>query len=93
MPNVTLYKPAGVPGFQMEVVVLTPDEVEALRLKDYEGLDQNAAAEKMNISQPTFYRILSSARRKIADALINGKAIQIEKSDYVNYVNEGDYED
>jgi predicted DNA-binding protein (UPF0251 family) len=54
------------------------DEYEAIRLKDYENLDQESAAVKMGISQPTFYRLISSAHKKIADALINGKAMKIE---------------
>ena len=58
---------------------LTIDEFEAIRLKDFLNLEQIACAEKMEISQPTFNRILTSARKKIADAIINGKAIEIEK--------------
>ena len=58
------------------------DEMEAIRLKDHEDLEQEQAAKKMNISQPTFNRLLSSARKKIAEALINGKAIRIEGGVY-----------
>ncbi len=76
-PDVTYFKPAGIPLRALEEVVITLEELEALRLKDYEGLDQTQAAEKMNISQPTFNRLLNSARRKLADALINGKAIRV----------------
>jgi len=81
-PNVSYFKPAGVPMAQLEEVVLTMDEFEAIRLKDVEELDQVEAAEKMNISQPTFNRILGSARNKIADAIVNGKAIRIEGGHY-----------
>jgi len=59
-------------------VVLTLDELEALRLKDLEGLSQTEAAKRMNISQPTFNRLLSSARKKVSGALVGGKAIRIE---------------
>ena len=58
--------------------ILTIDEFEAIRLRDYEGLDQNEAAKKMGISQPTFQRLYESARGKIADVLVNGKALKIE---------------
>ncbi len=64
------------------VTILTEEELEAIRLKDLEGLDQISASEKMGISQPTFHRILTSARKKIADAFINGKVIRIEKNIY-----------
>ncbi len=62
--------------------ILTVDEFEAIRLKDFEGLDQEPAAKKMNISQPTFNRLLKSARKNIADALVNGKAIRIQGGNY-----------
>lgn len=77
-PAVTYYKPAGIRMVSLEETILTVDEFEAIRLKDYEGLDQTEAAKKMGISQPTFQRIYESARKKIADALVNGKAIRIE---------------
>ncbi len=70
----------------LESVELSVDEFEAIRLKDLEGLEQTAAAESMNISQPTFHRIIESARRKVADALVNGKAIRIGVGDYVSGV-------
>jgi predicted DNA-binding protein (UPF0251 family) len=63
----------------LEVVEMSLEEMEALRLKNLEGLEQTQAAKKMNTSQSTFARILASAHQKIADALINGKAIKIEK--------------
>ena len=78
-PNVTYYKPAGVPMRELEEEVLRMDEVEAVRLCDSEGLKQEEAASKMNISQPTLFRILKNARKKIANALIKGKAIRIDK--------------
>ena len=81
-PSVTYFKPAGVRMVGLEQVIVTVDELEAIRLKDYEGLDQTKAAENMKISQPTFQRLLLSARKKIADALVNGKAIRIEGGHY-----------
>lgn len=60
-------------------MVLLPDELEALKLYEVDGLEQTVAADKMKISQPTFARILGSANKKIAIALVKGKAIKIEK--------------
>lgn len=74
--------PAGTPLGHLEEVVLTVDELEAMRLKDVEGMNQEQAAERMNISQPTFHRLLESARKKIADALVTGKAIRIHGGHY-----------
>jgi uncharacterized protein len=81
-PGTTYFKPAGLPLSSLEEVVLAFEEIEALRLKDVEGLGQTEAAKKMNISQPTLFRILSVARKKIADALVNGKAIRVEGGNY-----------
>ncbi len=67
----------------LERVSLAVEELEAVRLKDLEGLKQEKAAVTMKVSQPTFHRILESAHRKIADALVQGKAIKIEGGDYV----------
>lgn len=61
----------------LEQVDLSLDELEALRLSDYEGLNMEAGAKKMKISRSTFQRLTSSAHKKIIDSLINGKAIQI----------------
>jgi uncharacterized protein len=63
-------------------IVLSVDEFEAVRLKDLEGLDQSECAERMDISQPTFHRLVVSARKKIADALTHGKSIKIEGGHY-----------
>jgi predicted DNA-binding protein (UPF0251 family) len=78
MPQVNYYKPRGVPLSVLEQIDLTVDELEAIRLTDLEGLYQADAAEKMNISRQTLGRIISSAHKKIADALVNGKALLIE---------------
>jgi predicted DNA-binding protein (UPF0251 family) len=76
-PNVTYFKPRGVPLRFLATVALSLEEAEALRLKDVKGFDQIECAAKMKTSQSTFQRILSSARRKVADAIINGKAIEV----------------
>jgi uncharacterized protein len=78
-PWVTYFKPQGIPMRILEVVNLDIDEVEALRLKNIKALEQKEAALKMNISQSTFQRILSSAYKKISEAIIKGKAIRIIK--------------
>ncbi len=75
--NITYFKPQGVPMRFLDIVELTIEEAEALRLKNVQGLDQEQAAKEMNTSQSTFQRILSSAYKKTSDALINGKAIKI----------------
>lgn len=78
-PKVSYYKPQGVPMRFLEVVELTREEAEALRLKNIKDLDQIEAAKQMKTSQSTFQRILSSAYRKISKAIIEGKAIKIIK--------------
>ncbi len=78
LPQTTFYKPRGVPLSVLQHVNLTVDELEAIRLADLQGLYQEQAAEKMNISRQTFGRIIESAHKKIADALVNGKALSIE---------------
>ncbi len=78
-PNITYFKPQGVPMRELEIVELTAEEVEALRLRNIKDLEQEEAAKKMNTSQSTFQRILSSAYKKITEALIDGKAIKIIK--------------
>jgi len=82
MPEITYFKPAGIPLRALEEVCLSVEEVEAIRLKDMEGLEQEACAQQMNISRPTFHRVLGAARQKIADALLNGKAVRIEGGNF-----------
>jgi predicted DNA-binding protein (UPF0251 family) len=82
IPEVTYFKPAGIPLRDLEEVRISIEEAEALRLKDLEGLEQEQGAEKMNISRPTFQRMLASARQKVADAILNGKAIMIEGGNF-----------
>jgi predicted DNA-binding protein (UPF0251 family) len=78
LPQANYYKPRGIPLSVLEEVTLTVDEFEAIRLADLEGLYQADAAEKMNISRQTLGRVLESAHKKIADALVNGKALLIK---------------
>lgn len=83
-PNTSCFKPRGVPIVQLEEVSLSLDELETIRLADFEGLYHEQAAEKMNISRATFGRILDAARRKVADAILNGKALNIEEAHIEN---------
>lgn len=77
-PRVHFFKPRGIPLSHLEQVGLAVDELEALRLADFLGLSQTEAGTLMKVSRPTFGRILGRARKKVADALIHGKAIQID---------------
>jgi predicted DNA-binding protein (UPF0251 family) len=72
------FKPRGIPLVDLEEVSVRLDELEAIRLADYEGLYHEDAAQKMKISRATFGRILDEARRKVAEAIIKGKALKIE---------------
>lgn len=67
--------------------VLKLEEIEAVRLKDLEGLEQGKCAERMEISRPTFQRVLISAREKIADSLVHGKTIRIEGGKYTRAIH------
>lgn len=80
-PHVDYFKPRGIPLTDLGEVVLLSEELEAVKLYFVDNLDQIHGAEKICVSQPTFARIIDSACKKIADALINGKAIRIEKND------------
>ena len=76
-PKVSIFKPQGAPLGHLKVATLSLDELEALRLADLLGDDQQTAAAKMNVSRPTFGRILENAHRTVADALLKGKALRI----------------
>jgi predicted DNA-binding protein (UPF0251 family) len=82
LPRFTYFKPAGVPLRMLEEIVLSIEEAEAIRLKDLESLEQEDCAERMQVSRPTFHRVLGSARKKVADALLNGRAIRIEGGNF-----------
>jgi predicted DNA-binding protein (UPF0251 family) len=78
-PDITYFKPQGVPISNLEIIKLTVEEMEAYRLRHIDAMEQKEAASKMHTSQSTYQRILNLAYKKIADALINGKAIRIIK--------------
>ena len=82
-PPVSVYKPAGIPTRELEEILITIDEFEALRLADFEGLSQRDASATMHISQPTFNRVLSSARSKVASGLVQGFVLRIEGGRYL----------
>ncbi|ROL61382.1 DUF134 domain-containing protein [Bacteroidetes/Chlorobi group bacterium ChocPot_Mid] len=86
-PDVVYFKPAGLRIKELEEISLTLDEYEAIRLADYEGLYQENAAEKMNISRQTFGNIINSAHQKIADFLLNAKVLVI-KGGVIEILNE-----
>jgi len=81
-PDVTYFKPRAIPLIDLKEVELSVEEFEAVRLKDFEGNGQKEVAKKMKVSQPTLHRILVSARKKIAEALVKGKAIKIHGGNY-----------
>lgn len=78
-PKAYYYKPKGIPLRELEEIILTREEMEAVKLKDFDGLEQIEASKKMKTSQSTFQRILSLARLKIARAIVGGMALRIEK--------------
>lgn len=78
-PPYKQFKPEGCPEKKLEIVCIAPEEAEALRLKNIEELDQTTAAARMGISQSTFQRILASAYKKMSEAIIFGKEIQLEQ--------------
>jgi uncharacterized protein len=80
-PALRGYKPIGIPRVQLEEIILLFEEYEALKLADYEGLTQEEAAKRMDISRPTFTRIYDSCRKKLAQAFVEAKAIIIEGGD------------
>lgn len=82
IPDVTYFKPVGIPLSHLQEVRLSIEAAEAIRLKDLEGLEQEDCARRMNVSRTTFSRVLNSARQAIADAILNGKAIRIEGGNY-----------
>jgi predicted DNA-binding protein (UPF0251 family) len=82
VPESNYFKPRGIPLSVLEEVILNVDEFEALRLADLESLYQEQAAEKMNVSRQTFGRIIDSAHKKVAEALVKGKALKIEGGEF-----------
>jgi len=86
-PNVTYFKPRAIPLSVLKEVNLNVDELESLRLCDLKNLSQAEAAKKMKISQSTLGRILTLARKKVSEALVQGKAIKIIKSNAIKIEN------
>jgi len=82
-PSMKGYKPFGIPMRELESVNLLLEEYEALRLADYENLNHEEAARKMNISRPTFTRLYDKARKSIAKAFVEGKAIIIQGGTFI----------
>ena len=79
-PRTFYFKPNGIPTNKLEKICISSEELEAIHLKDYLCLSQNESAKKMEVSQPTFHRLLLLARKKISSAIIEGKAIMIENN-------------
>ena len=77
-PAYSCFKPNGVPMSQLESIVLAPDELEAIRLVDLDGLQQQAAAQKLGVSRQTLGNIVARARHKVAQALVKGKALELQ---------------
>jgi len=83
-PGMDYFTPHGYrPLKKINEVILTIDEYESIRLADLLNLKQEDAAKRMNISRPTFTRLVDAARKKIADAMVNGKVIRIEGGNYI----------
>jgi len=78
-----LYKPSGIPLSQMEIIELGLDELEAMRLCDHDGKQQEEAADAMGVSRGTIQRLLESGRRKTLEALVNGKALSFADAEHV----------
>lgn len=81
-PDVSYFKPRGIPLMELEEVVMKVDECEAIRLADLMNLSHEEAGQQMGVSRATFGRIVQRARKSVADAVINGKAIKIEGGQY-----------
>ena len=77
IPEANYFKPRGIPMHLLEEIVIEKDELEAVKLADYDGLKHEEGAAKMNVSRATFGRILEKGRKKIAESIIKGKAIKI----------------
>ena len=87
-PDIDYFKPRGIPMRDLSEVRLTVDEREAIRLADLLGMSHVDAGRHMNVSRATFGRIIQQARKVVADALINGKAINVEGGNYKMVDNE-----
>ncbi len=81
-PEVSYFKPRGIPMLDLSEVILGVDEREAIRLADFEGLSHEEGGQHMGVSRATFGRILKNARKTVSDAIINGKAINVQGGHY-----------
>ena len=90
-PKADYYKPRGIPLVELEEVVVTIDELEALRLVDLEGMYQEKAAGEMGVSRQTLQRMLTESRAKVIEALVCGKALRIEGGSYIMREGSGQY--
>lgn len=88
LPEYTYFIPAGRRKCEIENITIKVDELEAMRLKDIEDLNQEECAEKMHVSRQTFQNIIDSARKKLATAIIEGKGIEINGGNYTRNVCE-----
>ena len=86
IPAIAYFVPSEKEIAEVPENILKLEELEAIRLKDLEGLEQGECADKMEVSRPTFQRILLSAREKIADSLVNGKTIHIEGGNFTQNI-------
>ena len=86
IPAIPYFLPSEKESPELPENILKLEELEAIRLKDLEGLEQGECAERMEVSRPTFQRILLSAREKIADSLIHGKVIRIEGGNFTRNI-------
>lgn len=86
LPEYEYFAPINVANCELEENILKVEELEAIRLKDLEGLDQEACAKRMEVSRQTFQRIYNEAKMKIADSLVNGKAIRIKGGNYTQNI-------
>jgi predicted DNA-binding protein (UPF0251 family) len=89
-PEVTYFKPQGLPVWKLGEVILPVEGLEALRLADMEKMEHEAAAARMGVSRPTFSRVLSAARSSVAEALVKGRAIRIQGGSFVTPEFHGD---
>lgn len=86
IPNIQYFSPSHTDAGSLQENILHIEELEAIRLKDLLGMEQESCAERMEVSRQTFQRILNTAREKVADSLINGKAIRIEGGNYTRNI-------
>lgn len=86
-PSVYYFKPRGIPVYDLEEIVIEQDELESLRLADLLAYSHEKAAAEMKVSRATFGRIVESARKKVIEGILNGKAIRINEMEFFNVQN------